>query len=312
MQCSKISHIVLLLSLLLFGPASAWAEGWVAVLLSDAGPVYEKPLQTFRAAMTMEVRSFDLQGDIRHDPGLKSRIFKDPPALIFALGAKAAYTAKLWTEVRQDVPVLFAMVLNWQKYHLLDGRNNMAGISFEVNPGNQFLSLSLFAPQISRIGVIYSGEYSSELVAEAKKATEMLGLELIERPISSDRYFQRTYKELCQKVDGIWVLNDPVTYTLDNMDWLQRRCIQDHLVCIGQSINLAQIGMLLSVRADTANIGTQAASMVVNILEKNQPPSAIGVMEPLGTTISLNRRTAKRIGLALNQQALNMATEVIE
>jgi putative tryptophan/tyrosine transport system substrate-binding protein len=312
MRCSKIGHIVLLLSLLLPGPASARAEGWVAVLLSDAEPVYEKPLQTFRAAMTMEVRDFNLQGDIRHDPGLKSRIFKNPPALIFALGAKAAFTAKLWTEEHQDIPVLFAMVLNWQKYRLLDGRNNIAGISYEVNPGNQFLSLSLFAPQIHRIGVIYSGEYSSELVADAKKATEMLGLELIERPISSDRYFQRTYKELCQKADGIWVLNDPVTYTLDNMAWLQQRCIQDHLVCIGQSINLTQIGILLSVRADTANIGTQAASMVVNILEKNQPPSAIGVMEPLGTAISLNRRTAKRIGLALNRQALNMATEVIE
>lgn len=310
MRCFKITHILLLLSLLL--PSAAWAEGWIAILLSDTEPAYARPLQTFRAAMTMELREFNLHDNIQRAPQLKSQIFTEPPALIFALGAKAAFAAKLWTKEHQEIPVLFAMVLNYQKYHLLDGRSNMAGISSEVNPGNQFLNLSLFAPKIRRIGVIYSKEHSKELVAEAKKAIAMLGLELIERPIDSEDSFRRSYKDLAGQVDGIWVLNDPITYTLDNMDWLQQRCIQDRLVCIGQSVNLTQIGILLSVRPDTASIGSQAASMAKNITERKQAPAAIGVMEPLGTVISLNSRTAKRIGLALNLQALNMATEVIE
>ncbi len=314
MRCFKIAHILLLLSLLSLvpGPVAAGTEGWVAVLLSDSEPIYEQPLQTFRAAMTREVRPFNLHGDILHNPQLKSNIFQDPPSLIFALGAKAAYTAKLWTKDRQDIPVLFAMVLNWQKYTLLEGQTNLAGISSEVNPGNQFLNLSLLAPRVRRIGVIYSNEHSNQIVAEARKATKMLGLELVEQPISSNRSFRRSYKKLSSKVDGIWILNDPVTYTLDNMNWLQQRCLQDNLICIGQSANLVEVGILLSVRADIGNIGAQAASMVKNILDKNQSPTAIGVIEPLGTTISVNKHTAQRLGLTLNQQALNLATEILE
>jgi ABC-type uncharacterized transport system substrate-binding protein len=310
MRNFKIAHILLLLFLL--SPSGAEAKGWVAILLSDTEAAYEKPLQTFRSAMTRELREFNLHGNIRHDPEIKSEILSNPPDLIFALGAKAAFAAKIWTSKHQDIPVLFAMVINYQKYHLLDGQSNMAGISYEVNPGNQFLNLTIFAPQVQTIGVIYSRNYSYELVAKAKKATQMLGLTLIERPINADSDFQRTYKELSGKVDALWVLNDPVTYTLNNMDWLLKRCMLDQLICIGQSSNLSQVGMLLSVQADTANIGAQAASMAKNILERKQPPSAIGVMEPLGTAISVNGLTANRIGLVLNPQALNMATEVIE
>jgi ABC-type uncharacterized transport system substrate-binding protein len=96
------------------------------------------------------------------------------------------------------------------------------------------------------------------------------------------------------------------------MDWLKDRCLKDKLICIGQSENLAEIGILLSVRADESNIGTQAASMAINILERNQPPATIGVMDPLGTNIIVNRHTASHVGLELSQQTLGMVTEIIE
>ena len=286
-------------------------EPWIAVLLSDSEKAYEEPLRSFTDSVAMEVRVFNLQGDIRKDPGLKDRLFAEQPALIFALGAKAAFVAKLWTQDRQEVPVLFAMVINWQKYGLLEGQNNMAGISSEVNPGNQFLNLSLFAPKIRRIGVIYSPTNSSEIVAQARKAVQMLGIQLVERPIEHRQDFRRTYRQLAPSIDGLWILNDPVTFTVDNMSWLENRCLADRLVCIGQSRNLAEMGLLLSVRPDVSNIGVQAASMATNILKRSQSPASIGVMEPLGTNLYVNSKTAQRIGIELSDKVMSMATEVI-
>ena len=304
-----------LLLLLLLLPATVHGgqnQRWIAMLLSDGEKAYDAPVRSFADSVDMEVRTFNLHGDISHDPGLKSRLFAENPALIFALGAKAAYAAKLWTKTRQDIPVLFAMVLNWPKYDLLKGHNNMVGISSEVNPGNQFLSLSMFAPQVRKVGVIYSPTNSKEIVELARKAVKMLGMELVERRIESGRDFRRIYRRLAPSIDGLWILNDPVTYTIDNMSWLEKRCILDRMVCIGQSRNLAEIGLMLSVRPDVSNIGVQAASMVKNILVRGQSPQIIGVMEPLGTSIYVNRRTAKRIGIELSDQALSMASEVIE
>lgn len=302
--------VVLLLSFMAVNVTSS--EGWIAVLLSDSENAYETPLRSFTDSVTRKVRVFNLHGDIRHDPGLKSRLFADRPSLILALGAKAAFVAKLWTQDRQDIPVLFAMVINWQKYKLLEGQHNIAGINSEVNPGNQFLNLSLFAPQIRRIGVIYSPQNSREIVEQARKAVTLLGMELIERHIKEGEDFQRIYRQLAPSVDGLWILNDPVTYTVDNMSWLETRCITDRLVCIGQSRNLTEIGLMLSVRPDLSNIGVQAASMTKNILERGQSPASIRVMEPLGTNIYVNRRTAERIGIDLSSRALNLATEVID
>ena len=307
--------VLSLIILLLLFPATGNCgqdRDWIAVLLSDSELSYDAPVQSFADSVAMEVRTFSLQGDIRTDPGLKAKIFAEKPALIFALGAKAAYAAKLWTQTNQEVPVLFAMVINWRKYGLLAGQTNMAGISSEVNPGNQFLSLSLFAPHVRRIGVIYSPAHSSELVAQARKAVQLLGMQLVERPMESGQDFRRVYRQLSTSIDGLWILNDPVTFTLDNMSWLENRCLIDRLVCIGQSKHLAEIGLLLSVRPDVSNIGTQAASMAKNILKRGQTPASIGVMEPLGTHIYVNQTTARRLGLELKDTSLRMATELID
>ena len=312
MRKNKIIHIVLLLLLL---PAVAHGQadkGWIAMLLSDSDQAYENQARIFTDSVAMPVRTFNLQGDIKADPTLKSRLLSGQPALIFALGAKAAFAAKLWTRKHQDIPVLFAMVINWQKYGLLAGQANMAGISSEVNPGNQFISLSMFAPKIRKIGVIVSQDFSSELVGQARQAASMFGIELIERRIASSKDYRRTYLQLAGQVDGVWVLNDPFTYTIENLDWLEERCIKDRLVCIGQRRNLAELGLMLSVQADMESIAAQAASMVKNILLRGQRPADIGIMDPLGTKISVNHRTANRIGLKLSSHAMAMATEVIE
>ena len=108
------------------------------------------------------------------------------------------------------------------------------------------------------------------------------------------------------------LFSDPVTYTLDNINWLSGRCVKDRLVCVGQGMHLTEVGMMLSVRTDIGGIGTQAASMARNILERNQAPASIGVMVPLTTHISLNNRTARSIGVTISAQAMAMTSEVLE
>lgn len=303
--------ILIGLTLILLFPSAVLAQQ-VAVLLSDTEQAYLRPVSAFSNEIGAEVRIYNLQGDIHRDPQLMDRLLASRPGLIFALGAKAAYAAKLWTQQHQEIPVIFAMVFNWQKYNLINGQDNMAGIASEVAPGIQFLNLSMLVPTARRIGIIYSPEHSKEIVVQAREAAAMLNLELREHQISSPEEFKSAYRQLSGQVDSFWLLNDPFTYTVGNMDWMKDRCIKDRLVCVGQGSNLAEIGMMLSVLPDIDNIGTQAASMARNIMQRGQLPKDIRVMEPLGTRILLNQRTAERIGVSLSAQALGMATEVVE
>lgn len=282
----------------------------MAILLSDSEAVYQKSVKAFRAEVGYPVHIFNLQGDIKKDLGLKGRIFSLHPKLIFALGAKAAFAAKLWTRDHQDITVLFSLVLNWQRYHLMD-QKNMVGIAAEIAPGTKFANIAVFSPDIKRIGVIYSS-HSILVLKKAKEAADIFNIELYDKKINRSKDFQRSFKEMRRKVDAFLVLNDPIIYTLENMDWLKIRCIKERLPCIGQSKNIVEHGLVLSINIDISDIGSQAASIAKNIIERHQRPDLIGVMAPLGTQIIINRTTAKRIGLSLRQASLDMATQVID
>ena len=288
------------------------AQGPVVVLLSDSEEVYEQPLTQFKAKLDQEIEVFNLRGDIQRAPEVMSEVMALKPALILALGAKAAYFAKAATASRQEIPVIFAMVLNWQRYRLLQGQNNMAGIDSDVASGTQLLSMNLLFPEVSRLGVFYSQAHSFASVKEADQAAELVGLDIVARPIVRAKELKHAYRRLAGEVDAIWLPTDPVLYTLENIHWLKRQCLKDRLICIGQSDNIVRLGLLLAVNPDIPSIGVQAAALAEDILLHGAKPADIGVQDPLGTRLTLNARTAKKIGLELEDGALQLADEVIE
>lgn len=313
MHGKTIVHNLITLLVILTGVVSGRAmaeERPVVILLSDTEQAYVQPVDSFQKEIERPVAVFNLRGDIRNDLQLKAKILAVKPALIFALGAKAAYIAKLWTRDHLKVPVLFAMVINWSRYDLAS-QPNVAGISAETAPGTQFVNMAMFSPKVGKIGVIYS-DHSSHFLEQARKAADILGLGLVSVPIQHPGEFRHTFKKIAGGIDAYWVLHDPVIYTLDNMDWLKDRCVKERLVCVGQSVNIARMGLVLAVNPDPVNIGSQIASMARNILQGRQTPEQIGVMDPLATNVYVNIKTADRIGLAISQAALGMATKVEE
>lgn len=315
MLTRSMHKILFLLFLVIFWgadlPFAAAAPGGpVAILLSDSESAYARQATIFSEEIGMPVQVFNLHGNLANDPGLKKKLFAAKPSLIFALGAKAAYAAKLWTQDRQDIPVLFAMVLNWQRYKLLDDSRNITGITAEISPGAQFVNMTMLSPGLRRVGLVYS-PLSETLLARAKVAATLLGLELVAEPIERAGDFQRAFKRLSGRVDAFWVLNDPLVYTLDNMDWLEDRCLKEKLLCVGQTQNLAKMGLALTVNHDAGQIGGQAAAMARNILLHGQKPKDLGVMEPIGTQLFINVKTAERIELPVPSIVLDMATVII-
>lgn len=312
---NKTAALLLTLGVWLVPMYAMGADGTpapIAILLSDKEEAYTKPVATFIKAAQRPVQVYNLNGNLNNAPRQMEKILATRPALIFALGAKAAYTAKVWTIDRPQTPVLFAMVLNWRKYGLLDGQDNITGIASEVAPGTHLANMTLASPKVKRIGVIYSEAHSSEIIEQAREAANKLGIKIVAIPISRPKEFRRAYKQIDEQIDGFWMLADPVAYTLENVNWLNDRCTQDRIVCIGQSKNITELGVLLAVNPDIPNIGLQAASMAKSIILRRQSPKQIGVMPPLGTYLIVNAKTAERIGLKLNPIVMDMAHEIID
>jgi putative ABC transport system substrate-binding protein len=309
--------MILGLALLAFGLLGVMAADTIkplVVLLSSDDEAYTRPVAEFKAEFQMPVEVFNLHGEVAHAKEQMREILSRDPALIFALGAKAAYVAKLETlELkRQDVPVVFAMVLNWERYHLLSSSDNVAGISTAIDPGTQFANLAMFAPQVKKIGVIYSPSQSSGIITKATQEAGKLGLKLIAQPIIQRNEFKKAFNNISDEIQAYWILADPVVFSTRNMNWLKRRCLEQRIVTMGQSENVVKLGMLLEINTDPSQIGLQAASMAKNILLYHQDPKSIGIMPPLGPKLILNIKTANRIGLKIDELALSMAIRIID
>lgn len=286
-------------------------EKFIAVLVSDEEKAYSGPIASFSQEVNLPVEIYNLKGDVERAPAVMQKIMARKPQLIFALGAKAAVTSKVWTLDHPEIPVVFAMVLNWERYHLLDGRDNISGIAFDIAPGTHLANLAMISPASNRVGIIYSREHTGQLIESAKKSAEILNLQIVAKPIDNPEDFKRAFKTIEDKIDSYWIMPDPVIYTFENISWLEKRCISDRIICLGPSENVAKLGVVLSVDPDQNNIGAQAASMAKSILKNKQRPGKIGVMPPLGTRLFINLKTAEKIGLQISQSALDQATNVI-
>lgn len=288
------------------------AEPPIVALLSDDSAIYQQVLNSFKASSNKEILLYNLKGDIENAPSVLTTIMQQKPALIFALGAKAAWFAKSATREKPETAVLFAMALNHQRYQLNDGQSNIAGISADIAPGTQLFNLSLFSPDIKRVGLIYSHKHSDITLEKARLAADILGIQLIAEPITRAKEFKRAWLKISDRIDAFWVLNDPVLYTLENIYWLKNRCLKGRIVCSGQSDNIARFGIILSVNPDIASIGAQASSIAHDIIYRDRKPADIGIKTPIGTQLTLNESTARKIGLTISPSARAIVTEVIK
>ena len=113
---------VLLWMLSSTSPASATD---IIILKSSDIAAYNQAINGFKAAIPngINLSEYDLQGDLEKGRKLARKIRASDPALVFAVGLKAAKAAQL--EI-VDIPVVYAMVLDPAKYGL--NTHNMTGM----------------------------------------------------------------------------------------------------------------------------------------------------------------------------------------
>ncbi|MCP4353747.1 MAG: hypothetical protein GY795_50510 [Desulfobacterales bacterium] len=283
----------------------------VAVFLTSESESYTTHADVFINEIGIPSEVFNLYGDIRNADNVKDEILSVNPVLIFALGAKASYTAKTLTADHPDIPVIFGMVINWKKYKLHE-QNNVVGIPYVVYPDIQFAYFKMFVPDVQQIGVIYSKMHSSEIIADAEHAAMLEELELVAEPIVESKDLRPAYNKIRDRIDALWLIADPVVYTPKNMDWLKRRSIRDTIPCFGQSENIVKLGALLAVAYDDYDIGSEAAYIAKKILFENESPKNIGEKYHQLYRIFLNMKTAEKIGLEISPSAMRIATDIIE
>jgi putative ABC transport system substrate-binding protein len=280
-------------ALLLLPRASLGVE--VAVLKSDSLGPYASAVAGFSAECRAEVAEYDL----KEDPARAEKVIKElqgaKPSLIFAIGPLAANSAK---RAFEDVPIVFAMVPNWEKYGL--EAKNVTGVALQRPVRTQLETLKALAQGTRRVGVLYTPRYSKPIIEAANDVSKALGMQIVAAKVETPEEVPGALKGLVGKTDALWMLADRSVANPDAVQAIIAFALESKLPVFALSEQQVRDGALVSLSPNYTAIGQQAGKIANRVLFDKVNPGTLVVAQPEGLDIAINLTTAKRIGVECN------------
>ena len=155
------------------------SEAVVLVVKSDALFQYDTPTEAFADAYDGKIVVLNLDGSReKGEQRLRKAANAHKIDAVFSLGTQAAYLTR---HTLPDTPMVFAMALDWQRYGL-DAAGT--GVAVEMPADVLLTRFKLLLPNLSRLGVIYSGHTSQASLDAARDAAELLGIDWGEEDVA--------------------------------------------------------------------------------------------------------------------------------
>lgn len=288
-------HTIIAL-ILLAGTGEATQK--VLALQSYRVTPYEEALLGAKSVMGASVKKVVLSEIEGID--IAKKIRQERPDVILAIGSEAlARVRKI-----KDTPIVYLMVLD--PSDSLTNGDNITGISMNVAPERQMASFQNVIPRLKRVGLLYNPARSSHLFRKAQAAARGLGIEVIAREVRSSREVFSLLEGVKGEIDAFWMLPDPTVVTPETVEFLLLHCLNQKIPVLTFSDKYVEMGALIALDLDPVDLGRQAGEQVRKILS-GTPARSIPRTDPRNTVLTVNGKIARKLGIALNEEALGRA-----
>ena len=281
----------------------------IVALKSADVDVYNEVLEGFKSVSRGSIISeYDMEGDLQRGKKFLARLRSGPkPDLILAIGIWALQVA---VEEVRDIPVVFAMVLNpttviGQEAH------NITGASMNVPIEQQIALLKKVSPQVRRIGVIYDASKTGFLVKQAERIARDQGVRLVTKAIASSKDAFAALDAMQGEIDALWILPDLTVLAPESVQYMLLFSFRNKIPLLGLSENQARMGALLGLSFESGlDIGSQAGELANEILS-GRSAEEIPFTTARKVRLTVNLKTASKLGLQIPKEILDRANVVI-
>jgi putative ABC transport system substrate-binding protein len=294
-------------TLILLLCASAAGAIEVAVLKSGDVPAWRPTLDALkRQTSAHTLTEYDLRGDTTEAARVVASL-KGRTSLLVALGPLAVQAAK---EGAPEIPLIYLMVQDPTRAGLI-GAPNTTGVAFQVPVKNQLAAFRMVNPRGVRVGVIYNPESTGRQVAEAQKAASVVRLQVVERPVASDREVPEALRGLLkgsEAVDALWIPPDSVLLADESRRFVLAETLKAGKPVYTSFAALVPEGALVCNGPDLVSIGELAGELVGRIAA-GEKAGKIDPMIPRAELI-INKKIAERLRIDIPADALKAASKV--
>jgi len=235
----------------------------VTILQSDNIQAYTGITDELIAQLPERPVIINLQGDRPSSTKIIDNLNKSGNKHVVAIGSLAAQAASQYT----DGQVIFCQVFNYQDLGLTAA--NMRGVSMLPPAELQFSAWKKLAPGLQRVGVI-TGDGHEALIAEASKAAQHHGIELIHRVVRSDKEMLYAFKRLTPDIQGLWLVPDDRVLSLRVLRDIMAYSVKHHRQVVVFNPKLLRLGGLMSVGSVDSDVAEQVIAALQNTSHRNK------------------------------------------
>ena len=259
--------------------------------LKDAGIKYELDYQ-------------NAQGDQSANQTIATKFANDGKDLVLAIGTQAAQASSSATA---DIPIVGTAITDFEGSGLVKSNDapggNVTGASDLTPVDDQIELLHKLLPDAKKVGILYcSAESNSEIqVKMAKKALDKLGIEVVEKSVSSSNEIQQAVESLAsEKVDAIYAPTDNTIAAA--MPTVSQVATEHKIPTVVGCDTMVEDGGLVSYSINYKDLGYKAGEMAVKILKGEAKPADMPIeyLDKTGSSLIKNEKLAKELGIDLS------------
>jgi putative ABC transport system substrate-binding protein len=299
-------RVTALAAAVLGAPLSAAAAD-VAVLKSTDTPAWRPALDALkRGASAHALTEYDLRNEKAEADRVVASL-KGKAAVIVALGPLAAQAVR---EGAPEIPLVFCMVQDPARLGLA-AAPNVTGVSFQIPIRNQLAAFRLVNPRAVRIGAIYSEANTGPQIAEALKAAAVVRLNLVAKPVASERDVPEALRGLLkggEAMDALWIPPDPILLGDESRRYIFAETLKAGKPVYSFSAALVAEGALASNGPDMGSIGDQAGELVNRLAAGEK--GRIEMLIPRAELV-VNKKIADKLKIEITIDALKAAGKVL-
>jgi putative ABC transport system substrate-binding protein len=272
---------------IVFFPLPAHAFNVIVVKSAELRP-YQDALRGFRDACNCDAQELKLE----EDDGAKT-VLRESPDAVVAIGT----TVFKKMRAIDGLPVIYTMVMPSEA--ALSLRPNVSGVSMDISPETYLATMRELFPRAKKIGLLYDPRHTAAFVAEAAKAAQAAGLELVDKQVRDPREIPGLLDTMRGTIDVLWMVPDATIAASEAVDYLLRFSFQNSVPIFSFSKKYVELGAVAALDVDPYDMGVQAGE-IVNRLKAGKTESVRAWAR--ASHLTVNPKVAAKMGLKIKDE----------
>lgn len=266
---------------------------------------YKTAYNEFKKKIPYPISSINLNEEKWKLDNIKSMLDNKKFELIYCIGTQAY---KLANKYAPNKNIVFSSVMNWMR---LPQTKSTYGVSNELNPKMQIIMLRYIFPDIRKLGILYTREFTGEWFDKARQHAQEMGIDVTGINVADKDKVLVSLKEILGEIQMFWLISDPVLLSdKKTLFSIFKICHKERKSILSYHNAYAKYGAALIISPDESTIGRQAAMIAIDLIRKKKINDK--VQFPVGTKIILNLKTVINYGIKYNEEMLGTINEVIQ